>query len=64
MGNQVNSSTPVMTAVKVVNSKLEFFGKAGYVVEPPKGDADAVGVKMDDDAAVYEFDRADIETLA
>lgn len=64
MGNPVNKSTPVGTSVKVVNDGLEFFGQAGYVVEPPKTDDDVVGVKMDQDGGVFSFAQADIETLA
>lgn len=64
MGNPVNKFTPTMTSVKVINEKLELFGKAGYVNEPPQGDDDLVGVKMDVDGEVYEFKQSDIQTLA
>lgn len=64
MGNPVNKTTPAMTAVKVINDKLEFHGQAGYVVEPPKGDDDEVGVRMDADSEIYQFKQSDIEALA
>ena len=63
MGNKVNKETPVTTPVIVVNDQLEFHGKAGYVVEPPKTDEDEVGVKMDEDGQVYQFKQADVEAL-
>jgi hypothetical protein len=63
MGNPVNKTTPTMTPVKVINTGLEHHGQAGYVVEPPAGDEDTVGVKMDIDNEVYQFAQADIETL-
>jgi hypothetical protein len=64
MGSPVTKFTPVMTAVKVTNEKLEFVGQVGYVVEPPKDDAADVGVKMDADNEVYQFKQSDIEALA
>jgi len=64
MGNPVNKATQVMTPVKVINENLDHYGHAGYVVEPPKGDDDDVGVKMDVDGEVYQFAQGDIEALA
>jgi len=64
MGNPVNKATQVMTPVKVINENLDHYGQAGYVVEPPKGDDDDVGVKMDVDGEVYQFAQGDIEALA
>ena len=64
MGNPVNKFTPAMTSVKVINEKLELFGQAGYVNEPPKDDDALVGVKMDVDGEDWEFKQSDIETLA